>query len=53
MPYDIQILKEVFGNSEDNRPFYNRKNEFWNSYNIQEMIKDLDASDHDRQTLLN
>ncbi|CAM4894297.1 unnamed protein product [Rotaria socialis] len=53
MPYDIQILKEVFGNGEDNRPFYNRKNEFWNSYNIQEMIKDLDVSDHDRQTLLN
>jgi tRNA(Arg) A34 adenosine deaminase TadA len=52
MPYDIQILKEVFGNGEGNRPFYNRKNAFWSSYNIQEMIKSLDGLDDDRQTLL-
>ncbi|CAF2833847.1 unnamed protein product [Rotaria sp. Silwood2] len=52
MPYDIQILKEVFGNVEDNRPFYNRRNAFWCSYNIQEMINSLDENDHDRQILL-
>lgn len=52
MPYDMQILKDVFGNGEDNRPFYNRKNAFWHSYNIQEMIKNIDENNPIRQSLL-
>jgi tRNA(Arg) A34 adenosine deaminase TadA len=50
---DIDILKEVFGNGEDNRPFYKPKNAFWTSYSIREMINSLDECDPDRQILLN
>jgi tRNA(Arg) A34 adenosine deaminase TadA len=49
---DIEILKEVFGNGEGNRPFYNRKNAFWTSYSIREMINSLEECDSDRQILL-
>lgn len=45
IPHDIKILQEVFGNTESNRPLYNRKNAFWQSYNIVEMINNLDDSD--------
>lgn len=48
---DVDILKEVFGNGEGNRPFYNRKNAFWTSYSIRDMIDNLDKTNHHRQIL--
>jgi tRNA(Arg) A34 adenosine deaminase TadA len=50
--HDIRILNEVFGNTEDHRPLYNRKNAFWQSYNIAEIISNLDNGNHDRELLL-
>jgi tRNA(Arg) A34 adenosine deaminase TadA len=52
IPHDIRILSEVFGNAEVSRPLYNRKNAFWQSYNIVEMINSLDNSSHDRESLV-
>lgn len=52
IPHDIRIINEVFGNPEANRSLYNRKNAFWHSHNIPEMIAGVDNSDHDREMLL-
>jgi tRNA(Arg) A34 adenosine deaminase TadA len=52
IPEDIKILNEVFGNAEDERPLYNRKNAFWQSYSIREIIGTLDDDKHDRELLL-
>jgi tRNA(Arg) A34 adenosine deaminase TadA len=52
IPYDIVILNEVFGDTENNRPLYNRINSFWHSYNIVEMINSLENFNDDRQMLL-
>jgi tRNA(Arg) A34 adenosine deaminase TadA len=52
IPYDIVILNEVFGDTENNRPLYNRINSFWYSYNIVEMINSLENFNDDRQMLL-
>jgi tRNA(Arg) A34 adenosine deaminase TadA len=52
IPYDIVILNEVFGDTENNRPLYNRINSFWHSYNIVEMINSLENCNDDRQMLL-
>ena len=49
IPYDIQILKAVYAVPEPGaaeaspqRPLYNRRNQFWNSFGLQEMIAGLD-----------
>jgi tRNA(Arg) A34 adenosine deaminase TadA len=52
IPHDIRILNEVFGNAKDHRSLYNRKNAFWQSYNIAEIINSLDNGSHDRELLL-
>lgn len=41
IPHDIKILREVFGDAENNRPLYNRVNSFWHSYSILHMIGGL------------
>ncbi|CAF1424445.1 unnamed protein product [Adineta steineri] len=53
IPHDIKILKEVFGNAENNdQPLYNRTNVFWHSHSIIEMINNLDKCNGDRELLL-
>ena len=53
IPHDIRIINEVFGNTgTDNRTLYNRKNAFWQSYSIAEMIAGVDHSNNDREVLL-
>jgi len=49
IPYDIQILKAVYavpepetGTVSPGRDLYNRRNSFWTSHGIQEMIAGLD-----------
>jgi tRNA(Arg) A34 adenosine deaminase TadA len=49
IPYDIQILKAVYavpepetGSVSPARDLYNRRNEFWTSHSLQEMIAGLD-----------
>lgn len=51
IPYDIQILKAVYAVPEPetgtvlpSRDLYNRRNEFWTSHSIQEMIAGLDRA---------
>jgi tRNA(Arg) A34 adenosine deaminase TadA len=52
IPHDIKILSEVFGNTDDKRPLYNRINAFWRSYNMIEMIDNLENCSDDRTSLL-
>jgi tRNA(Arg) A34 adenosine deaminase TadA len=52
IPQDIKIINEVFGNVQDHRPLYNRKNAFWQSYSIREIIATLDNDSHHRELLL-
>lgn len=52
IPYDIRIIKEVFGNEQNSRPLYNRKNAFWSSYNILDLVNSIDKKDSYRQTFL-
>jgi tRNA(Arg) A34 adenosine deaminase TadA len=51
IPYDIQILKAVYAvpdpdraSAPEDRPLYNRTNQYWNSYNIAQLIAGLDRS---------
>ncbi len=51
IPYDIQILKAVYavpepetGKVSAERDLYNRRNDFWTSHGLQEMIAGLDRS---------
>lgn len=51
IPYDIQILKAVYavpepetGTVSPERDLYNRRNEFWTSHNLQDMIAGLDRA---------
>lgn len=51
IPYDIQILKAVYavpepetGTVSPQRDLYNRRNDFWSSHGIQDMIAGLDRS---------
>ena len=53
IPHDIRILREVFGDTDDSRPLYNRTNAFWHSYSIVEMVDHLGAPDADREALHN
>jgi len=52
IPHDIRILKEVFsvGEHAAGEPLYNRKNAFWDSHNIGQMIASLDRGN--REALL-
>ena len=57
IPYDIQILKAVYavpepetGTVSPGRDLYNRRNDFWVSHGIQDMIAGLDRSN--REALL-
>lgn len=57
IPYDIQILKAVYavpepetGTVSPQRDLYNRRNDFWVSHGIQDMIAGLDRSN--REALL-
>ncbi|SMQ72104.1 tRNA(Arg) A34 adenosine deaminase TadA [Devosia lucknowensis] len=57
IPYDIQILKAVYavpepetGTVSPGRDLYNRRNDFWNSHSLQDMIAGLDRGN--RETLL-
>ncbi|MHA6297315.1 nucleoside deaminase [Devosia sp. CAU 1758] len=57
IPYDIQILKSVYavpdpetGAVSPERDLYNRRNDFWVSHGIQDMIAGLDRSN--RESLL-
>ena len=52
IPHDIRILKEVFGNTTENRSLYNRKNAFWESYNIVEMAANVSNDNDDRELML-
>ena len=43
IPHDIKILQEVFHNPNENQSLlYNRTNAFWQSYNIIEMLANID-----------
>lgn len=44
IPHDIKILQEVFHNGNENQSskLYNRTNAFWQSYNIIEMVANID-----------
>jgi tRNA(Arg) A34 adenosine deaminase TadA len=57
IPYDIQILKAVYAVPDpdratvpEDRPLYNRSNQYWTSYNIAQLIAGLDRSR--KETLL-
>ena len=57
IPYDIQILKAVYqvpdaGQSTvpADRPLYNRRNQFWTSYGLQQLVASLDRGN--RESLL-
>lgn len=57
IPYDIQILQAVYavpepetGTVSEGRDLYNRRNSFWVSHGLQDMIAGLDRSG--RETLL-
>ncbi|MBJ3783311.1 nucleoside deaminase [Devosia sediminis] len=57
IPYDIQILKAVYavpepetGTVSPGRDLYNRRNAFWTSHGLQEMIAGLDRGN--REVLL-
>jgi tRNA(Arg) A34 adenosine deaminase TadA len=52
IPHDIRILKEVFavGPRDEDTPLYNRKNAFWESHNIGQLIASLDRGN--REALL-
>jgi tRNA(Arg) A34 adenosine deaminase TadA len=57
IPYDIQILKAVYavpdpgaGAVPPGRDLYNRRNEFWTSHGLQDMIAGLNRSS--REALL-
>ena len=52
IPHDIRIIKEVFGDEQNNRPLYNRKNAFWSSYSIFDLVNSIDKNDSYRQTFL-
>lgn len=47
IPYDIEILEEVFqvGDSDIERPLYNKKNKFFNSTSLKEEVKRLESVD--------
>jgi tRNA(Arg) A34 adenosine deaminase TadA len=54
IPYDIQILKEVYavpepetGKVSADRDLYNRHNAFWVSHGIQDMIASLDRNNRE------
>jgi tRNA(Arg) A34 adenosine deaminase TadA len=54
IPYDIHILKEVYavpepetGKVSPGRDLYNRRNEFWVSHGIQDMIAGLDRNNRE------
>jgi tRNA(Arg) A34 adenosine deaminase TadA len=55
IPYDIQILKAVYavpepgsGAASPDRDLYNRRNEFWSSHGIQDMIAGLDRGNREQ-----
>ncbi|WEK05140.1 MAG: nucleoside deaminase [Candidatus Devosia phytovorans] len=57
IPYDIQILKSVYAVPDpdrdyvpEDRPLYNRRNQYWTSHNLAQMIAALDRSH--KETLL-
>ncbi|HEY4203000.1 MAG TPA: nucleoside deaminase [Devosiaceae bacterium] len=52
IPHDIHILREVFstGESDADRPLYNRTNAFWTSHDLARMIATLDRGS--RESLL-
>lgn len=57
IPYDIQILKAVYAVPDpdrdavpEDRPLYNRRNQYWTSHNLAQMIAGLDRSH--KETLL-
>lgn len=54
IPYDIQILKAVYavpdpetGKVSPERDLYNRRNEFWTSHGLQDMIAGLDRGNRE------
>ncbi len=54
IPHDIAILKEVYavpdpetGTVSPDRPLYNRRNAFWQSHSIMEMIASLGGADRE------
>ena len=54
IPYDIQILKAVYavpepetGKVSPGRDLYNRRNDFWVSHGIQDMIASLDRNNRE------
>lgn len=53
IPHDIRIIKEVFGDEQSDRPLYNRKNAFWSSYHLLDLVNSMDEKDTHRQHLLN
>ena len=52
IPHDIRIIQEVFGDTQSNRPLYNRKNSFWCSHSILDMVDRIDKHNANYQTLL-
>lgn len=57
IPHDIRILKEVYAVPDPDReavhperPLYNRRNAFWQSHSIQQMIAGLDRSTKEKLT---
>lgn len=57
IPHDIRILKEVYAVPDPDReavpperPLYNRRNAFWQSHSIQQMIASLDRSTKEKLT---